>query len=1116
MAARTSRHVHVHRTQQQAAFTDDDDQDRSYWNYYRPIRPDDLDHTNAEIPRSNDTTRTAEYAQPAAARTADARHASTAAISTEPGRRPESTEAAAAEAAVRGKQNFSRPFKRLAPGLEARLAKLQSQRRRKQTEAAQRRQEDSSTGIGRIPESQLEGLERLQLERSTRTAIDVQRTGKAWAAWQIMPHVGGGVRLSGGPVLTDNELSSQYFESDGECLSSVIDISDALAPSDTEDERELRAQELALLDKNKYRLSDCGKTRLHSITKAPLSPSRPAAGTAISTTTLAKMSDKPLPPVPPNGTSFTPTTPSRTTSSSTIRGIGPENGNGHVVSPGPSASTWYMRNGSVESLSDGDLVPSLSAAGSVYTLGRASFTGQLAQLTSMRLPDADSLAKRISALPTSTDAAKALSDASEQIRMWIAKASDVLEGLNAEDDVEWAAAGGREGIADVDKAINRFEQLVEVYIIAIENLQTRDDIASLSATEITKSMEQMENIVSSWKKIKNTLTGVKLQVEIAMDWQRLWDNVLGDVAQQMESLHRLVFEMEEARHNGAESVLSNKDSIDISELETIVEEKPGRTRMQRNRLSIAAVYANGSMTPPHPPAPQDKEDASLLALFARMQPLRASMDFLPMRLSNFHNRGNSVFPSACIDLDQRREQLEAQWTKLEADANSLRSELGEDRWVAVFRNAGRQALKMEESITRSFQKLKDSLRVNEQESAPHVMQNKIENYEQKKRHYGPAIERVLAIIDRGVTDRLTANGEILRLQSEMKRRWTLLQAEMNDVDVMLDDIKEDLAHAEARDKNLRDSVSTVISSERSLASSLGVDTPGSSPASSIIAGGGNSHRGSFGSRTPTPLTNIKLRSSSAKAYEKSSSLTPSSIPRRSLFSKKSVADLHSSQRSPPSIPTSTPSKLPTSTPSKLPAWPARPDFTPSNKPRFMSAVKSEARDFKPLSAYEPSQYAKAPTTPKHNYLRSGLGQNIATAPRVPSTPLPSGNTALGPVPGSSLPRAASSMAGLRKSSLPVPQAPPQATPPKRLTAKASAPALRVTSSGRRSSMMPRADIIHDGNEADSEAPTAHLKGRPPSGMANNSGRKSSLFGRASRLSDSRDATGGAERPKWRP
>lgn len=977
-------------------------------------------------------------------------------------------------------------------------------------EAVPRRQQ-SRNGNHRSIETQLADLERLQRERELerqresaaieaarrnkklRQTIETQTQTRGARAGQRMPS--GGVRLSGGPVLTDNELSSTTLESD---VSSIIDISDAIGPSDTEDE--LRKEELALQDKHKYRLPDCGKTRLNLRTKEPLSPRRPQTHTPASN----GMTDKPLPPVPSRRDSSPPATP-RTTSSSTIHAS--VNGSASSTTGGMEfPPNWHIRNTSAETTSDSEFSrPPMSRANSIYTLGRASFTGQLATLTSMRLPDADSLAKRISALPNSTEAAKALSDASEQIRLWIAKASEVLEGLKAEDDVEWAAAGGREGIEDVDKAISRFQRLVEVYIVAIENLQTRGDVAQLSAGEIQTSIEQMESIVASWKKIKDTLNGVRSQVEIAMEWQRLWDDVLGEIAQEMEGLHRLVFEMEENRHQGSESVLSSKDTIDISELETIVEEQPGGNQMQRNRLSIQVAYGHESpTTPPPQPAPQDREDSSLLALFARMQPLRASMDFLPMRLSAFQSLGNSTFPSACIDLEQRRDQLELQWQKLEADAESLRRELGEDRWVTVFRNAGRQAMKMCESITRSFQKLKDAIDATEQQTSPTAMQNKIENYEQKKRHYGPAIERVLAIIDRGVTDRLTANGEILRLQSEMKRLWADLQAEMGAVDAMAEEIKEELVNVENRDKHLRDSVSTVISSERSIASSLGVDTPGSSPASSVIATG-TSRKSSFGSRTPTSLTNIKLRSSNSKPIDRLS-LTPSSLPKRTVAQKKSLSDMHSSQRSP--------SSSLYQTPSRQSARPGRSEATPpNNKPRFLSALKPENKDFKPLSAYEPSPYAKPTTTPKYNYLRSGLGNNVATRTPISSTRISSAPS----VTPSSLPRPSSSMTSLRKSSLPVSNTSATPSRPRQsLSSKASAPALRPGSrlAGARKNSMLATQEEKDGNEADSEAP-AHQNKRPPSALAAG-GRSSVMQGRRSRLGETSSTMAGAERPPWRP
>ena len=659
------------------------------------------------------------------------------------------------------------------------------------------------------------------------------------------------------------------------------------------------------------------------------------------------------------------------------------------------------------------------------------------------------------------EAAKALSDASEQIQIWISKASDVLNGLSAEDDVEWAAAGGREGIEDVDKAINRFQNLIEVYVLSIERLQTREDVASLPAEELQTSVKRMESIITSWQKVKDTLKGVKKQVEIAMEWEELWNSVLGEIGQEMEGLNRLVFEMEEKRHQGAESLLSSKDSIDINDLETIVEERPGHGEaLSGNRLSLPPFSPTSQFQSPSANE-NGREDSSLLALFARMQPLRASLDFLPMRLSSFHVRGNEVFPSACQDLDLRRVQLEEQWKKLETDAESLRRELGEDRWILVFRNAGRQALKMEESISRSFNKLKEAVDSGEHQINGSSFAAKVESYDAKKIHYGPAIERVLAIIDRGVMERLTVNGEILRLQSDMKKRWTALQTEMHDMDLVLEDLL-----AESPDKQLRDSVSTVMSSERSVASSL-VDTPGSSPASSVV---GTSRKSSLqGSRTPTPLVNGKARKSGG------GSRLPSSIPRKiplTLSGEFSARD----SASPVTSRTNQGSSLPV-----------------SNRPRWNATKKVVSRDFLPLSALEPSPYAKPAVVKRTNFLRATSTPTGIRTPgmRAVSTP----NPQAAPQTPSTVPRVSVSVSVTNlqpttgKSSLPVPTTPaiakvsPQAaqTAPATHTfrPKPSLTNLRTpsqqTSTGRRSSLLqhPPRPKFTDGNDADTESPSHH-------------------------------------------
>ncbi|MCJ1336274.1 hypothetical protein MMC09_001550 [Bachmanniomyces sp. S44760] len=522
------------------------------------------------------------------------------------------------------------------------------------------------------------------------------------------------------------------------------------------------------------------------------------------------------------------------------------NGNGFSIgglndSEPPTPSSMRSLQQSMTSPNDVDSYfnpMGISRNNSVYSLSRASFSSQLSQLTALNLPQASSLSSNISSIPTASAATKALSNAAAQIQRWIQKASDVLGGLDAEDDVEWAAAGGREGLGEVDAAISKFEGLIGVYVSAIEALQERADVSKVSGPELKDVVDQMEKTLLDWAAIRKLLKGVKHQVELAMEWEELWNVVLGDIGLEMENLSRLIFEMEEKRHQALLGDSTNEAGVglDIQELETIVEESPvGGATKSSHRFSIPpALPQNSPLQSPGMAPPQD--DSNLLALFARMQPLRASLDFLPMRLSNFQIQGESILPTACQELETRRKTLEKKWKRLEGDAESLRRELGEDRWVLVFRNAGRQAQKMCESVERSIAKLQESIDLGAQHSNPPTLAKKVDNYEAKKTHYGPAIQRVLSIIEKGVNDRLTVNGEILRLHAEVQGRWAALEAEIKDMDLALEDLNT------KKSQQLRDSISSIVSNDVSATNSV-VDTPGSSPASSVVTGQSNGKKG---------------------------------------------------------------------------------------------------------------------------------------------------------------------------------------------------------------------------------------------------------------------------------
>ncbi|KAK2750593.1 hypothetical protein FQN57_002664 [Myotisia sp. PD_48] len=622
---------------------------------------------------------------------------------------------------------------------------------------------------------------------------------------------------------------------------------------------------------------------------------------------------------------------------------------------------------------------------SIYSFSRASFSSQLSQLTSISLPQPSTLEESISSIDTAPAAVRALTGAAEQIQRWITKASDVLGGLEAEDDVEWAAAGGREGLEDVDKAIRKFESLINVYVKAIEEVQLRDDISNVGPRQLNNIVIQMESTIKNWGTVGSLLQGVKEQVEFAMEWEELWNVVLGDVGLEVENLGRMIFEMEEKRHKAVTSDADNEPTggLDINELETIVEESPanGNTPLKPSFNFTPIIPSSGPQFDLKS-IPNPQTEPNLLALFARMQPLRASLDFLPMRLSMFQSRAQKIFPSACDELEDKRIRLEQGYKKLEADAEALRRELGEDRWVIVFRNAGKQAHKMCESVERSVSKLHEAIEGGIQHNNPAALAKRAENFEAKKIHYGSAIERVLSIIQKGIKERLTVNGEIIRLHTDLAARFDNMKEMACSMDSLLEELNA------AKTQQLRDSVSSILTLD-SRATRSAIDTPGSSPTSSVILSvnemNGSSH-----------LKDASRRSSAAGSS--TSRGTATKYKRYSTLPQPNSSFGHTPRK--PSIPraaSSTP-KLRTTSASPTPYLP-RPSSrmsgsssTKSNKPQWNHFSNTNDLDtghnFKPMSLTTPSPHRKLPIPTRTPRSTSSLGPRSPLSRESSASPAP--------------------------------------------------------------------------------------------------------------------------------
>ncbi|KAJ5129659.1 uncharacterized protein N7515_005698 [Penicillium bovifimosum] len=782
-----------------------------------------------------------------------------------------------AESTSAGRTSFLR---RLSPALAARVKLLDGSNK----SATQTR---TVTPVGRIPQEHLKELDSLHQDLS----IKVKRKGQAWSATATSPQ----------PPEFKRSASNQLELPRQDILQEIADA-----------RREIQESSEAVVDNPEP--TGAFQTPEHKTPTTPMSVAQPV---------LAQPRAEPL--ASPLGS--TGVQDNRTDFEKYVDDTAMKDAQSAPKPPPkdtPPADATHSRSSSNSQSYFNHMGP--GRAESIYSFGRASFSSQLSQLTSIYLPQPASLEASIENISTALAAVRALNNAAEQIQIWIKKASDVLCGLDAEDDVEWAAAGGRDGLDEVDKAINRFESLVNVYVRAIENVQLRDDIGNVDGENLKTIVNQMESILENWSQIKDKLKGVKEQVELAMEWEELWSNVLGDVGVEVDSLSGLIFEMEEKRHQALMDTGDATGGLDINELETIVEESPvkGRAHAQ-NRLSLGPLLASASGTPVIKTPQDDTSHSNLMALFARMQPLRASLDFLPMRLSMFQARAENIFPTACEELEERRNRLEESYKVLETDAEALRKELGEDKWILVFRNAGAQAQKMFDSVERSIGKLQEGLECGMQMHNMPTLTKRMENYVAKKTHYVPAIDRVISIIQKGVNDRLTVNGEILRLLSDMTSRTDALKASIKFMDTSLQDIPF------MNTQQLRDSVSSILTMD---SPAPGLDTPGSSPANSVIMSG-NKYK-----RVSTPMGSSRRDSSVGSATSRSAippSRRYSSLPQPvgTYTGRKSSIPQPTGLVSP--TPSYRSSMLYTPTPATRTRTPAPPSTIP-NRPRWTTST----------------------------------------------------------------------------------------------------------------------------------------------------------------------------------
>lgn len=377
----------------------------------------------------------------------------------------------------------------------------------------------------------------------------------------------------------------------------------------------------------------------------------------------------------------------------------------------------------------------------------------------------------------------------DHILHYLEYAQTVLIELEIGDDAEWIYAG-KQTVVRIGSTIMTAGDAMEKLMKIVERAREFGCIDDCEQEKICENVyldivEKLEAAIAMWHEIVKLVTDVRKQVDIASEWVELHDEILNEVQVELRVCMEKLFEIQEKRHFSMDSPSGpNGHPINLEKLKMVMDESPGFDRPKLPNLS--------------------EEEKSINSIFidvtTRIKPLHASLQFLPIRIDQYINRANGLFPMCTIKLKNKYDSLQKQYCKLQKNIEHLEKEVGEDRWTDIFRSTGQQALEMFDNWERNL----DSIAQERSKAQPN--RTHIERLITRNAYLMPAVNKITRLINRAIEDRYTVNGELLILRSKLHNRWEELLSRTSNEQV--DAIPESPSLKYARNNTISDSAAS--------------------------------------------------------------------------------------------------------------------------------------------------------------------------------------------------------------------------------------------------------------------------------------------------------------------
>ncbi|KAK0549952.1 hypothetical protein OC846_003868 [Tilletia horrida] len=270
---------------------------------------------------------------------------------------------------------------------------------------------------------------------------------------------------------------------------------------------------------------------------------------------------------------------------------------------------------------------------------------------------------------------------------------------------------------------------------------------------------------------------------------------LNDIESNIDAVKGLLFQIQEQRHQQSFTAVSSNAAADqtaansdidkaLIQLDTYLE--------QISKVMLHAEQATANLVSSSPLT----EDIATLKKRERRESTASSSSSLDSFDDDLLQTGISTNNTVTLpQLQAKLQDVQADWIAITTEADTLKRELSEDKYLLVFRTVSDQADSMMTSLHKAITLCHDFVTTYKQQHqtsqlpssdtrlsldgsdtpSPEAQLEELraikKTFNVKTSYYGPACEQVFHVLERGIKDKATSNGTILHRYADLKMRW---------------------------------------------------------------------------------------------------------------------------------------------------------------------------------------------------------------------------------------------------------------------------------------------------------------------------------------------------------